>query len=913
MSEDTANERPPDAEAGPDGHSEPRPDLGVPSAAVRRWRRLLAAGLGASVGLGLIAHLALRRPAPAPPAVAVRAEPAKSNRAAADTAPGPQRVGSQLSGMIVDGAGIPVPGAEIAAEAETTAQQRAAPPAIATFSTPDGRFVLGGLAPGRYRVRVSGAGVLAAELRYVHVPADDARIVVSRRVSLEGSVVDGARPMAGATVAVLGDAIGGVLEVKADAKGRFSVVNLPEGRYQIYGWRAELAARAVRVARFGAGPFAPVELRVEAAAIVVGTVVDRDEGTGVVAAIELRPSTGDAPPRFARSGADGVFRIEGVPTGRWIADAFAPGYVSLGGVEIDAGKATPELAVARGAAIEGRIVSADGKPIVGATVRAFTAGTTQTEYSADVDLARLRRFSGRTIEAVGDAAAPAGDPQLIPRGELGVMVGAIPPLPGPGAQIAPMAAVVDSSAPNRNFVGDPAPLATDLDRASVWTTGKDGKYRIRGLVRGNVSVIASAPGLAESRSRVVAISATGELVQNVDIRLSPGIFIVGKVTDQHGTPVTGAELTARPDFGTAVSAFTGDDGRYRVGPIAAVIDPPPRAISGRAAPAGTTDRPDSAGEGAPTRGESSTSPSRERAGGIELRVSAHGHAEIRRNLDFTARSTDMRARPSESDTWTEDIVLEVADAALAGTVVDSAGVPIGSAQIDVISGAARRRGAVSSSNGVFSIDQLPRGPVRLRIRHPDFPAEEFDAVAAPTGDRVRLQLAPGGAAEGAVVDGGSGTPLSGLTVTAAGPAGASAETSTDKAGHWRLGPLKVGQWKLVVTQPGYRSYTRVIDVPAASRPGATSLRDIRIDLMRGALVGGTVRDSRGARVVGAHIVIRSQTGDAQGDTDARGEFRIHDAPTGDIVVSATRDAASGQTRASVRPGTEVLGLAIELR
>lgn len=887
MSEDSATQRPPDPAAGAEG-TEPRPESDGPVATVRRWRRWLAAGLGASVAVGFIAYVALRDPAPVPPGVAAGGGGATSSRAPMDALRAPLPGGVALSGLIVDGAGTPVAGVEVAVEPEAATTRRVASPAIATVAAADGRFVLTGLAAGRYRVRVRGAGILAAELRYVQVPADDARIVVSRRVALEGTVLDGARPVAGATIAVFGDAIGGVLEVKSDPKGRFAVANLPEGRYQIYGWRAELAARAMRVARFGAGPFAPLELRLEAATIVVGTVVDRDEGTGVVAAIELRPSNGDAPPRYARSGADGVFRIEGVPNGRWIADAFAPGYVSLGGVEIDAGKATPELAVARGAAIEGRIVSGDGKPIAGATVRAFTTGTTPTEYSADVDRARLRRFSGRTIAAVGDAVAPSGDPQLIARGELGVMVGAIPPLPGPGVPIAPIAAVVDSSASNQYVVGDPDPLATDLERASVWTTGSDGKYRIRGVVRGNVSVIASAPGLAESRSRVVAISATGELVQHVDIRLSPGLFVVGKVTDQHGKPVTGAELTARPDVGTPVSTFTGDDGRYRLGPIAAVIDPA-------------------------SRDDSSTSSPRGRAAGIELRVSAHGHAEVRRTLDFSVRSVQTAARPGEADTRTEDIVLEVADAAVAGTVVDPAGVPVGSAQVDVVSGAAVRRGAVSSSNGAFSIDKLPRGPVRLRIRHPEFPAEEFDAVAAAAGDRVRLQLASGGTAEGAVVDGWSGTPLSGLTLTAAGPAGASAETSTDKAGHWRLGPLKVGQWKIAVKQPGYRSYTRVIDVPASSRPGATSLRDIRIDLMRGALVGGTVRDSRGTRVVGAHVVIRSQTGEAQGETDARGEFRIHDAPTGDIVVAATREAASGQTRVSVRPGTEVLGLAIELR
>lgn len=845
---------------------------------VRGWfaapRRLRVAIAFAACGaMGLVVALIARARFDVGPAATAASDGRLADQAAI-ASPGARRSdGVSLSGTIVDGAGRAVAGAHVVAESETGSRPRAfaAPFAISSPTAADGRFALDGLAPGRYRLRVTGPEVLTAELRYVQAPADDARIVVSRRISIAGTVTDGGRTVSTATVAVLGDAIGGVLEVKADAKGAFAVHNLPEGHFQIYAWRAELAARAVRVSRFGAGPFAPLELRLEAAAIVVGTVVDRDEGTGVAAAVELRPESGDAPPRYARSGSNGVFRIEGVPSGRWIADAFAPGYVSFGGVEIDAGKARPELALQRGAAIEGRVLNGNGKPIAGATVRAFADGANQAEYSADVDLSRLRRFSGRTIAVIGDRFAATGDAQLIARGELGIMVGPIPPLPPLGAPIAPAAVVVDSSVPTRALVGDPAPLPTDPDRASVWITGDDGKYRIRGVPAGTVAVIASAPGLAETRSRRLTIGQAGEVVQKVDIVLSRGIFVVGKVTDQYGKPVIGAELSARPDIGAATSAFAGDDGRYRLGPL---------------------------------------------AGEIELRATAYGHAEVRRSVDIDARPSggvaDLGARGA-AGTWTEDFVLEVADAMLAGIVVDVAGVPIGSAQLDVVGGQWQQRRATSSANGAFSIDKLPRGPLRVRIRHPDFPSAELDAIATTTHAPVRLTLASGARVEGAVVDGWSGKPLAGLTLNAAGPGGATAEASTDKAGRWRLGPLRSGQWKIAVKQPGYLSVSHVVDVPATSRPGAMVIRDVRIDLMRGALVGGTVRDGRGNRVIGARIAIRSQNGEALGESDARGEFRIHDAPTGDIVVSATRDRASGYTRASVHPGTEVLGLAIEIR
>jgi hypothetical protein len=389
--------------------------------------------------------------------------------------------GPRLTGFVVDGAGLPVAGAIVSAEPEAMGSAMGSA-AIATPPTGnDGHFIIEGLAPARYRVRVTGAGLLAAEVRFVPVPSDEARIVVARQISIDGTVTDGGKPVAGATVGIRGDAIGGGLEVVADPRGAFHVPDLPEGRYQVYAWQQALAARAVRVSRLGAGPFAPVELRLEAGAIVVGRVIDRGEGTGLVAAIELRPQGDDQAPRYARSGDDGVFRIEGVPNGTWIADAFAPGYTSPGGVELEAGKGVPELALERGAAIEGRVVDASGKPIAGASVRALTAGANATEYSADVDQDRLRRFSGRSGAPPPTTSSPSADPQLIPRGELGVMIGPIPPLPLPGEQIARPAAVVDPKAVG--LVGEPAPLATNGtgDRASVWTTGSDGRYRIAGI------------------------------------------------------------------------------------------------------------------------------------------------------------------------------------------------------------------------------------------------------------------------------------------------------------------------------------------------------------------------------------------------------------------------------------------------
>jgi hypothetical protein len=400
----------------------------------------------------------------------------------------PAGQGSKLTGLVVDGAGAPVAGAVLTAELERGAPDRALSTGVdggvafegsvtAPQTAADGRFALEGLVAGRYRVSVTGPGLLAAELRMVPVPSDEVRIVVARQVAIAGTVTDGGRPAGGALVGIRGEAIGGTLDVKTDSRGGFTVPNLPEGRYQVYAYQGALAARTVRVARLGAGPFAPVELRLEAGAIVVGRVIDRDEGTGLIAAVELRPQGDDQAPRYARTGDDGVFRIEGVPNGRWIADAYAPGYLSPGGVELEAGSGVPELALVAGGTIEGRVLDGDGKPIEGASVRALTAGSSPTEISALVEQDQLRRFSGRTAAPVETSTTSpfANDPQFLPRGELGVMLGPIPPIPPPGAVPARAASVIDPLAAGRALVGEPPPLAVAPERTSIWTTGADGR------------------------------------------------------------------------------------------------------------------------------------------------------------------------------------------------------------------------------------------------------------------------------------------------------------------------------------------------------------------------------------------------------------------------------------------------------
>jgi hypothetical protein len=433
--------------------------------------------------------------------------------------------------------------------------------------------------------------------------------------------------------------------------------------------------------------------------------------------------------------------------------------------------------------------------------------------------------------------------------------------------VAQTAIAVDPS-----LAGEPPALPGDPARASIWTTGADGTYRIRGFGKAKVTVLAIAAGFAEARGRQVAIE-PGQVVTGVDLVLTPGTRILGKVTDQHGAPVVGAQVTATPvgggshdPAGAPLDAFTDDAGEYKLGPL---------------------------------------------TGSVELHATAYGHGEARRTLEL---APVRGATPAERH---EDLVLAVADASVAGILEDATGAPVAGAHLDVVGGVSDGRHAVAAADGTFSIDLLPAGRLRLHIEHPAYPPADVEVTAAAGNPaRERLHLPLGGGVEGAVLDAASGAPIPSVTVAGAGPGNALAEATTDKAGRWKLGPLRPGRWRLVLKQPGYLALTRELDVPVARTPGATSVRDIRLDLARGALIGGTVREARGQRIAAARVVITARADPAltcEGDTDGQGEFRLHDCPTGEVDVVATKADTRGATRATVRPGDEILSLAIELR
>ena len=448
---------------------------------------------------------------------------------------------ADLSGRVVDTAGEPIAGVEITARPEAIDAAARDVDAgaglsldaeVVTRTGPGGRFALAGLGAGHVRLEIAGPAVIASEVRFVAVPRRGLEVVAAREVSIAGRVSgDGA--IAGITVTAVGESTRAT--ASTGAGGEFAITGLPEGVYRVFAAAGERGSPALRVERRGAGPFEAIELAMAPAAIISGRLIDAETGAPLAGQVVLTHD-GDEPPRQGESTAAGQFAIEGVPPGRWYAEAAAPGYVGADSLAFSADRSRElTLRLSRGGSLAGVVLDPDGIPVSGALVE------------ADGGAAR--------------AAAPRPLPRFvaggnfIPRGELGVMTG---PIPFPPAQPIEASRIAEPIASSR---------AAPIDRSgSQRMTDDRGRFRIVGLEPGRYQLLASHPDFAGGASAPVVI-ALGASREGIEVLMTRGVRIRGVVRDERGDPIVAARVTASSAGPMPAAAHTDPAGRFVLPPL----------------------------------------------------------------------------------------------------------------------------------------------------------------------------------------------------------------------------------------------------------------------------------------------------------------------------------------------------------
>jgi RNA polymerase sigma factor (sigma-70 family) len=529
---------------------------------------------------------------------------------------GVERTGhGAVSGRVMDlQTGRPVSGAFVA----LSASDGEAPPRGGT-TRDDGRFDLRNVRAGRYRLRIDPERGEGPRLPVVCVRADEIADVgtlwVGRPGRLEGRVVDRVgTPIAGADVEVhpgelpfrdlmpapdvLLDALDRpavpTARTRTDAQGRFRLDDLAPGPFTLIVRRAgyrQAVRRLVMTADGIAG--GPVAITLTWAMPWTGTVTDEDgtpvEGARVALAHRAMSQVDFFARQFTVTDAAGGFRFDTPPRPGELVLAVAtpsratfftfprgrprhlavtlPRGATIRVRAIETGTERP-LAGARLAVIlgdaqgPGRIseghaavvrTDADGEAIVHAVPgRIQMAVLRHRDCGSRVYVPNAPAIPGLLVlEGTEDGRIEDGPNSWLLRAESGQVVsGRVTDADGapiPGAECSLM---------QPTGMGDPV------------LTDEEGRFTLPGSIGGMVMVIVRAAGHVQDPASMRPLG--GPAGGSRDIRMSRAVRLEGRVVDEEGRPLPGAEVRVVPDGGmgpfpaivAASATVTNARGRY---------------------------------------------------------------------------------------------------------------------------------------------------------------------------------------------------------------------------------------------------------------------------------------------------------------------------------------------------------------
>jgi hypothetical protein len=428
-----------------------------------------------------------------------------------------------VTGVVVDERGRPVPEVEVRAESEP-----GDPLAEAMTTQLDGRFRLGPLAAGAWRLSARAAGFVARTLTLGPAAPPEQRLVLTRAAELFGRVVDARGavvakadvrcvaaggdelavilaplPLAAEAAALApgaGRAGVGVRALRTDAKGAFRVSELPPGAYHLEISRPPSAPLRSPDWTLAAGEARDVgALALRDGTAVSGRVLDETGAPVGGARVQTTPSLGV----FAETDGAGAFAFT-LPPGRYAVSAAGPGAAT---VSVDVGATSPaplELRLSRAdARLEGLARDSAFRPLARARVRAyaFEAPVGGAAPDAAVPVATATTDAGGHFTL---ARVPAR-PLWIEVDQAGYPVAGLVVAPGARADVTvPVAGALAGEVRERGTGATLARARVEAvgpggrrAQATVAARARDGgAFRLTRLSPGHWTVTASAPGYA---------------------------------------------------------------------------------------------------------------------------------------------------------------------------------------------------------------------------------------------------------------------------------------------------------------------------------------------------------------------------------------------------------------------------------
>ncbi len=425
----------------------------------------------------------------------------------------------------------PLPKATVLVEsgAPASSGQRPLEAPFGSLSDEGGRVTFRELSEPPYRVRVFARGYEPYEAELV----SDSLVVLRPVHVLRVTVTDSGERVPGSVVTVSGLATWPPRRVETQASGAMEILGLKAGRYAVYGEHGERIGGPVLVDVPPGVGITEAEIQL-GPGVMVSVLCQEESGTAIVGAhLAFQPGSPYDASRYGESDGEGRARLGPLRRAEGMLSVSAPGFVAET-VEVR-DQTEVVVSLVRGGTVVGRVLDERGMPISGAVVR--IGGRDEKGQSIvhgfDRGCARDSHFSW----------ALAQSSLIVPSGELGVMIGPVPPIPLFGLR-----------------ESGPCPTAPSHQADSL-VTDKDGRFAAFGVAPGTVVAVAEHENYMSGRSTEGRLQSEGSL--ELEIRLGEAQVLVGRVLDDRDFPVPDATVRVL-GRGHVRETRTERDGTFRI-------------------------------------------------------------------------------------------------------------------------------------------------------------------------------------------------------------------------------------------------------------------------------------------------------------------------------------------------------------
>lgn len=678
----------------------------------------------------------------------------------------------------------------------------------------NGRAHVGRLGEGPWSVTVRAHGFEELTRRRV-VEGQPCVVTLGRQgVLLVKVVTEGGALVAGARVLVASPSLFPARVAVTSKDGTVRIGGLDPGSYALRAVHGALVSPIELGATVGRGEEKNVELRLAPGVMIAARVVDAVEDDGIARARVTLTESGLSPfPIEGLTDKHGRVVLGPIARGSATLSARADGFVAKGAVRVDSPPpAEIKVALLKGGSLIGKIVDTRGYAVDGATIR--VVGTDLEGMPIDEDPQRA------SFREAHFASALEGPRPLVPAGELGVMPGPVPNIPrGPAAGLA--------------FAGAPTSVAP----VEPWVSGRDGSFTATPIPPGRVRALVRHPQYVEAMSEMVTLAS--ERDASVQIVLSRGGSLEGRVVDTRGRPVVGAHVTALATHGSLERLTrSGTDGSFAFAALPAALT-----------------------------------------------------ILVSRDEDAMHVAARLEATVPEGGTKTIEIALPEPRPALPVKVTADRGTAVDAAQITAVSldaGEALRVTAFTNARGEAEIANAKGLTLRVEIHSPGRSTKVVVTTAETAS--LNVELATSESVTGEVWANRRET-IGDADVTLHTEIG-TRHVRTNKAGVYTFGDVTAGPGKLRVRAKGRAPFTR--DIVIEDRGGRRATEVPRIELAEEGVVEGVVLDTKGDPVPGARVakdavptyLPASGAPPGMAVADSKGRFRLGELPEESTVLEA---------------------------